>query len=76
MSRRSFLNRSAAAGGAVALSPYFSRARKGEVTIQFAALIDQTGEQTHEIEQSNRLHAGKIKVEYVQLPPVATDQYS
>ncbi len=48
----------------------------GPVTIQFAAYVDTTGEQTAEINAFNRMHAGKIKVDYLQLPPVATDQYN
>ncbi len=48
----------------------------GPVTIQYAALQDQTGEQVAEISTFNKQNAGKIKVDYVQLPPVATDQYS
>lgn len=48
----------------------------GPVTIQFAAYVDTTGEQTTEINRFNRMHAGKIKVDYLQLPPVATDQYN
>jgi multiple sugar transport system substrate-binding protein len=48
----------------------------GPVTIQFAALVDTTGEQTAEIKRFNDLHAGKIHVDYVELPSVATDQYS
>ena len=53
-----------------------SSSNNGPVTIQYAALIDQTGEQAAEINRFNQLHAGKIKVEYQQLPTVATDQYS
>lgn len=48
----------------------------GPVTIQFAALVDTTGEQTAEINKFNQMNNGKIRVDYVQLPPVATDQYS
>src|SRR5438067_10026699 len=48
----------------------------GAVPIQFAAYIDTTGEQSAEINKFNQLHAGKIKVNYLQLPPVATDQYN
>jgi len=48
----------------------------GAVPIQFAAYIDTTGEQDAEINKFNQLHAGKIKVNYLQLPPVATDQYN
>src|SRR5579875_510122 len=59
----------AACGGAPAST-------SGPVTIQFAALVDTTGEQTAEIKRFNDLHAGKIHVDYVELPSVATDQYS
>jgi multiple sugar transport system substrate-binding protein len=83
LSRRSLLSKGAMMGlGATALGPLLagcggaSSSSSGPVTIQFAALIDQTGEQTAEIDNFNRMHAGKIKVEYQQLPPVATDQYS
>lgn len=48
----------------------------GPVNIQFAALVDTTGEQTAEINKFNQMNTGKIHVDYVQLPPVATDQYS
>ena len=86
ISRRSLLSKGVAAGvGATALGSWLAACgggsttgstSSGPVTIQFAALTDTTGEQTAEINKFNQLHAGKIKVEYVQLPPVATDQYS
>jgi multiple sugar transport system substrate-binding protein len=86
ISRRSLLSKGMAAGvGATALGSWLAACgggsttgstSSGPVTIQFAALTDTTGEQTAEINKFNQLHAGKIKVEYVQLPPVATDQYS
>jgi len=84
LSRRSVLSKGIAAGlGVTTLGTFLaacggssSTASSGPVTIQFAALTDTTGEQTNEINKFNQLNAGKIKVEYVQLPPVATDQYS
>ena len=84
MSRRSLLSKGVAAGvGATALGSWLAACggtstatTSGPVTIQFAALTDTTGEQTAEINKFNQMNAGKIKVEYVQLPPVATDQYS
>ena len=83
ISRRTLLSRGAAAGlGISAIGPLLAAcggsgsASSGPVTIQFAALTDTTGEQTAEINKFNQLNAGKIKVEYVPLPPVATDQYS
>ncbi|HEX9415067.1 MAG TPA: extracellular solute-binding protein, partial [Ktedonobacterales bacterium] len=84
MTRRSLLGTGLAAGvGAAALGPLLaacgggsSSSASGPVTISFMALVDQTGEQTNEITRFNQLHSGKITVEYQQLPPVATDQYS
>jgi multiple sugar transport system substrate-binding protein len=83
MSRRALLGKSIAAGiGVTALGPLLaacgggSGKSSGPATIQFAALVDTTGEQTAEINRFNQLHAGKIKVEYQELPPVATDQYT
>jgi len=83
MSRRSFINKRVMAGvGATALGPVLaacgsgSSTTSGQVTIQYAALVDNTGEQTTEISKFNQINAGKINVQYVQLPPVATDQYS
>lgn len=83
MSRRSFINKGIMAGvGATALGPILAAcgssgsSSSGPVTIQFAALVDNTGEQTAEINKFNQMNAGKINVQYVQLPPVATDQYS
>jgi trehalose/maltose transport system substrate-binding protein len=85
LSRRSLLSKGVMAGvGASTLGPLLmscggsssSGSSSGPVTIQYAALADQTGEQDAEIAKFNQLNAGKIKVEYVQLPPVATDQYS
>ncbi len=84
LSRRSFLEKSAMAGlGITALGPLLAAcggdstgSSNGPVTIQYAALADQTGEQDAEIKRFNQLHQGKIKVEYLQLPPVATDQYN
>jgi multiple sugar transport system substrate-binding protein len=83
-SRRSLLGKGVAAGvGVSALGSFLAACggggnagSSGPVTIQYAALQDQTGEQVAEINRFNQLHAGKIKVEYLQLPPVATDQYS
>ncbi len=86
VSRRSFINQSLKAGvGTAAFGSFLascgttetpSKKSTGLVTIQYAALQDQTGEQVAEIEKFNQLHAGKIKVEYLELPPVATDQYT
>ena len=82
MSRRSLISKGIAAGiGATALGPLLAACgggstSSGPVTLQFAALVDTTGEQTAEINKFNQMNAGKIKVEYVELPPVATDQYS
>jgi multiple sugar transport system substrate-binding protein len=84
MSRRSFINKSVMAGvGATALGSVLaacggpsSSSSSGPVTIQYAALVDNTGEQTAEINKFNQMNAGKINVQYVQLPPVATDQFS
>lgn len=53
-----------------------SSSSNGPVTIQYAALNDATGEQVAEINKFNQAHSGKIKVDYLQLPSVATDQYS
>jgi multiple sugar transport system substrate-binding protein len=83
-SRRSLLSKGVAAGvGVSALGSLLAACgsggntgSSGPVTIQYAALQDQTGEQVAEINRFNQLHAGKIKVEYLQLPPVATDQYN
>ena len=88
ISRRSVLSKGITAGvGATALGSWLAACgggssggsattSSGPVTIQFAALTDTTGEQTNEINMFNQQFAGKIKVEYVQLPPVATDQYT
>jgi multiple sugar transport system substrate-binding protein len=80
MSRRSLISKGILTGiSTTALSPLFVSCggrSSGPVTIQFAAYIDTTGEQTAEINKFNQIHAGKIKVDYLQLPPVATDQYS
>ncbi len=81
LSRRALINKGIeAALGATALGPLFTAcgggSSRGPVTLQFAAYVDTTGEQTAEINTFNRMHAGKIEVDYLQLPPVATDQYS
>lgn len=84
LSRRSLLSQGLKAGIGVsafgsllaACGGGSSGGSSGPVTIQFAALVDNTGEQTAEINMFNQMNAGKIHVEYVQLPPVATDQYS
>lgn len=80
ISRRSFISKGILAGvSTTALSPLLvscGGGASGPVSIQFAAYIDTTNEQTAEINQFNQMHAGKIKVDYLQLPPVATDQYS
>ena len=66
-SRRSLLSKGAAAGvGVSALGSFLaacggSASTSGPVTIQYAALQDQTGEQTAEIAKFNQLHAGKIR---------------
>ncbi len=83
--RRTLLSNGIKMGlGATALSPLLAAcggssstgSSSGPVTIQFAAGIDQTGEQVNEVNKFNQLNAGKIKVEYVQLPIVTNDQYS
>ncbi len=83
LTRRSLIGKGLAAGIGITAIPTIlaacgagSTSSSGPVTIQFAALQDTTGEQTAEINKFNQLNAGKIKVEYLQLPPVATDQYS
>lgn len=83
LSRRTFLGRGVAAGIGIAGVPALlsacggsSGGSSGPVTIVYAALQDNTGEQTNEINAFNQMHSGKIKVQYQQLPPVATDQYS
>ncbi len=80
ISRRSFISKGILAGvSTTALSPLLvscGGGSSGPVTIQFAAYIDTTNEQTAEINKFNQMYAGKIKVDYLQLPPVATDQYS
>jgi multiple sugar transport system substrate-binding protein len=84
LSRRALISKGITAGiGVTALGPLLAACgggsgstSSGPVTIQFAALVDTTGEQTAEINKFNQMNAGKIKVDYVQLPPVATDQYS
>ncbi len=84
ISRRTFINKGVAAGisltalGSVlaACGGSGGSSSSGPVTIQYAALVDNTGEQTAEINKFNQMNAGKIKVQYVQLPPIATDQYS
>ncbi len=83
ISRRSFINKGVMIGvGATALGSVLAAcggsdtSSSGPVTIQFAALVDNTGEQTAEINKFNQMNTGKINVQYVQLPPVATDQYS
>jgi multiple sugar transport system substrate-binding protein len=85
VTRRSFLGYGVKAGlGVSALGPLLascggsstSSSSSGPVTIQYAALTDQTGEQVAEINKFNQMNSGKIKVEYLELPPVATDQYS
>lgn len=86
VSRRAFLSTGAKAGmGALTASALLAACGEstpstnkssGPVTIQYAALIDQTGEQEAEIKRFNDLNQGKIKVDYLQLPSVATDQYS
>jgi len=91
LSRRAIIGKGVAAGlgaaalGAAGLTPALAasdatrtatRRRAGTVTIQYAALQDQTGELANEIKRFNQLHSGRIYVEYQQLPPVATDQYS
>nr|BBH92051.1 hypothetical protein KTA_02500 [Thermogemmatispora argillosa] len=57
----------AACGGAPAST-------SGPVTIQFAALVDTTGEQTAEIKRFNDLHAGKIHINDPRLRPGACPQ--
>ncbi|GAC1360682.1 MAG: ABC transporter substrate-binding protein [Ktedonobacteraceae bacterium] len=85
VSRRSFLGYGVKASlGMAVLGPLLAScggsdtttASNGPVTIQYAALSDTTGEQAAEINKFNQLNAGKIKVDYLELPPVATDQYS
>jgi multiple sugar transport system substrate-binding protein len=86
LTRRSLLGKGLAAGvGVSALGPLLAACggggggtttSSGPVTISFMALVDQTGEQTNEINKFNQMHSGKITVEYQQLPPVATDQYN
>ncbi len=82
LSRRSFIGKGLATGIGIAGVPTLlaacgtSSVASGPVTIVYAALQDNTGEQTNEINAFNQLHAGKINVQYLQLPPVATDQYS
>ena len=84
-SRRELLSNGLKFGlGATALSPLLAAcggssstgSSNGPVTIQFAAGIDQTGEQVNEVNKFNSLNAGKIKVELVQLPIVTNDQYT
>lgn len=85
MTRRTLVSNGIKLGlGATALGAFLdacggsssSGGSSGPVTIQFAAGIDQTGEQVNEVNKFNQLNAGKIKVEYVQLPIVTNDQYS
>ncbi|HZU03162.1 MAG TPA: ABC transporter substrate-binding protein [Ktedonobacteraceae bacterium] len=81
LSRRSLIKKGIATGlrGATFgsfLSACGSSSGNSTTTIQFAAYVDTTGEQTAEIQRFNQLHAGHIKVDYLQLPPVATDQYN
>ncbi len=84
LSRRELMSTGGkAALGASALGTFLtacggggSASSSGPVTIQFAALVDTTGEQTAEIDKFNQLNTGKIHADYVQLPPVATDQYN
>ena len=83
ISRRSLIGKGVGAGIGISAIPTILAAcgaggssSSGPVTIQFAALQDTTGETVAEINKFNQLHAGKIKVEYLQLPPVATDQYN
>jgi multiple sugar transport system substrate-binding protein len=82
--RRSVISNGVKVGlGATAIGPLLAAcggsstgSSNGPVTIQFAAGIDQTGEQVSEINKFNQLHAGKIKVDFLQLPMVTNDQYS
>ena len=83
--RRSLISNGIKVGiGATALGPLLAACGgssstssiSGPVTIQFAAGIDQTGEQVNEVHKFNQQNAGKIKVELVQLPIVTNDQYS
>jgi multiple sugar transport system substrate-binding protein len=80
ISRRTLISKAAMAGiGTSAFGSWLTAcggASRGTVRLQFAAYVDTTGEQTAEINKFNQLHAGKIKVDYLQLPPVATDQYN
>jgi len=86
LTRRALLGKGLALGIGVSVGPWFLSAcgsnsssgsgSSGPVTIRFAALVDQTGEQTNEINRFNDANKNKIRVEYVELPPVATDQYT
>lgn len=83
LTRRSLLGKSLVFGVGVSVGPWFlsacgnsSNTSSGPATIKFAALTDQTGEQTNEINTFNTTNKDKIKVDYVELPPVATDQYN
>jgi len=87
LSRRALIGKGAAAGlGVAAASSLLGapdvvraagrRAPQSTVKITFAALLDQTGELANEINQFNHMHSGRIYVDYQQLPPVATDQYT
>lgn len=80
ISRRTLISKAAIAGiGTTAFGSWLTAcggASTGPVRLQFAAYVDTTGEQTAEINRFNQLHAGKIQVDYLELPSVATDQYN
>lgn len=87
LTRRALLGRGLALGIGASVGPWLlsgcgssgsssGSSSSGPVTIRFAALTDQTGEQTNEINRFNSTNKDKIRVEYVELPPVATDQYT
>jgi multiple sugar transport system substrate-binding protein len=80
ISRRTLIGKAAMAGiGTTALGSWLTACggtSTGPVRLQFAAYVDTTDEQTAEINRFNQLHAGKIHIDYLQLPPVATDQYN
>ncbi len=86
ITRRSLISHSVKAGaGSLALGSLLaacggdttsSSKPSGPVTIQYAALVDQTGELKRSVDAFNTQNKGKIKVDYLELPSVATDQYS
>lgn len=81
-SRRTLLAQSLTTGiGLAALGPFVTGcgstgSSSGEVTLQFAAGLDQTGELVSEINLFNEQNRGKIKVDYLELPMVTNDQYT